>query len=640
MLHRGRTVKEKRGTGGGRQVGARAYHGRMRLARLAPVLLSPAVALAQWPTTSSPNLPIGDFANEQVVNKIAAAADGSCYVGWFDSRNGGYEVRLQRFDAAGVEQWQHGGILVSANPQSTSLVDWDLLADRFGHCVLTFTDTRAGGDLDVYAYRVTPAGTQAWGANGVALSNNADYEANPRVCEAGDGDFVFVWPNSVTRTIQMQRLDLAGAPRFPGDGVAIPGDTGQSPAWARVVAASPLDGSVVVSWVRATAFSAAKHLHTQKFDALGQPLWNGGVRLPVFDQVSLPIAFEPRIQSDGQGGAIYGWHFAVGSAFSARVQRVNAAGVELFPHNGVDVSTNANSKFDPAIVWQPATQDILVAWNERNTGQTTWGISAQKIDALGARQWGATGVTLLPIDTVVKFAPVAARVADGMAVAVLVENLGLLQKSVQLFGVDAAGGQRHPNVVASSFASDKLRLVLATTPSGASLLAWTDNRAGGGDVYGAAVDAAGNLGVTLATTTALGCASPANSLAASGRPALGATIELAVNNPLGSQAAGGTLAFVFLGLGGVPLPCGLPLPGFGMSPGQPGELLIDTTLPYVGLYAGVWTGAGPVLFPYATPSAPSLLGQSLFAQGLMVDLLPAAIVPFALTNGLRLQLGS
>ena len=103
-----------------------------RLARLAPALLSPAVALAQWPTASSPNLPIGDFANEQVVNKIAATADGGCYVGWFDSRNGGYEVRLQRFDAAGVEQWQHGGVLVSANPQSTSLIDWDLLADRFG----------------------------------------------------------------------------------------------------------------------------------------------------------------------------------------------------------------------------------------------------------------------------------------------------------------------------------------------------------------------------------------------------------------------------------------------------------------------------------------------------------------------------
>ncbi|MFN9332204.1 MAG: hypothetical protein ACK6D1_06330, partial [Planctomycetota bacterium] len=219
-----------------------------RSARLAPAVLLAAVASAQWPTTSSPNLPIGDFANEQVVNKVAATPDGGGYVGWFDNRNGGYAVWLQRFDAAGVEQWQHGGILVSNNPQTTSLIDWDLLADRFGHCVRTFTDTRAGGDLDVYDYRVTPAGAQTWGANGVTLSNNPDFDGNPRVCEAGAGDFVFVWSNSTTRKIQIQRRYLAGAPRFPGDGVAIPGDTGQSPAFARPVAASPLDGSVVVSW--------------------------------------------------------------------------------------------------------------------------------------------------------------------------------------------------------------------------------------------------------------------------------------------------------------------------------------------------------------------------------------------------------
>lgn len=612
-----------------------------RSARLAPAVLLAAVASAQWPTTSSPNLPIGDFANEQVVNKVAATADGGCYVGWFDNRNGGYAVWLQRFDAAGVEQWQHGGILVSNNPQSTSLIDWDLLADRFGHCVLTFTDTRAGGDLDVYAYRVTPAGAQAWGANGVTLSNNPDFDGNPRVCEAGDGDFVFVWSNSTTRTIQMQRLDLAGAPRFPGDGVAIPGDTGQSPAFARPVAASPLDGSVVVSWVRATSFSAAKHLHAQKFDALGQPLWNGGVRLPVFDQVSLPIAFDPRIASDGQGGAIFAWHFAVGSAFSARVQRVTAAGSEVFPHNGVDVSTNTNSKFDPAIVWQPATQSIQVAWNERNTAQTTWGIGAQSIDASGARQWGATGVSLLPIDTVTKFAPVAARVGAGMAVAVLVEDLGLLRKSVQLFGVDAAGGPRHAAVVASSFASDKLRLGLAATPSGTSLLAWTDQRTGAADVYGAAVDVAGNLGVTLATATVLGCTSPANSLIASGRPALGATIALGASNTLGSQGAGSTLAFVYLGGGPAPGgPCGLALPGFGMAPGQPGELLLDPGLPNVGLFAGVWTGPGATALPFAAPLQSSLLGLDVFAQGLLVDLAPATSVPFALTNGLRLRLGS
>jgi hypothetical protein len=34
-----------------------------------------------------------------------------------------------------------------------------------------------------------------------------------------------------------QRLDRLGVPRYPGDGIAIPGDAGATPAFARLVAA-------------------------------------------------------------------------------------------------------------------------------------------------------------------------------------------------------------------------------------------------------------------------------------------------------------------------------------------------------------------------------------------------------------------
>src|SRR5436190_23038327 len=98
---------------------------------------------AQWPSGASPNLAVADGPGEQVLPKVAPTSDGGCYLGWFDSRTGSYTVRLQRLDAGGNEQWAHNGIVVSANPQSTSLVDWDLICDRDDHCVLAFTDTRA-----------------------------------------------------------------------------------------------------------------------------------------------------------------------------------------------------------------------------------------------------------------------------------------------------------------------------------------------------------------------------------------------------------------------------------------------------------------------------------------------------------------
>lgn len=603
---------------------------------------------AQWPTSPATNLPIGDAVGEQTLAKLAPTADGGWYLGWFDNRSGSYAVYLQRLDAAGNELWPHGGLLVSGNPQSTSLVDWDLIAAG-GDCVVTFTDTRAGGDLDVYAYRIDPTGAFLWGANGVALSNNGDYEPNPRVVWASDGDCVFVWANTGTATLQMQRLDAAGVPRFPGDGIAIPGDAGAVPAFARI-ALGGSNGEVILSWVRALSFSGNKHVHAQKFDAAGNALWNGGVRLPVFDQASVPIAFEPRLVTDYAGGAWFAWHFAQGQQFFIRTQHVLATGLEAYPHNGVDVSASANSRFDPAIV-ADGLSGLCVVWNERNLAQSSWGIFAQKLDAAGTKQWGANGTTLLPIDTVVKFAPVAAPLGNGVAAAVLVESLGLLQKAVVVFGIDGAGNPRwSPATQASTFASDKLRLGLTTTTSGTSVLAWTDQRSAAADVYAQAVDLSGAVGLPdgLGQLVPYGCTNPAGSLVATadplgnGRPTPGDFVQFDLTNPLGTQPAG-SAGFLVYGTQAAPgYPCGVAVPGFGMAgPGQNGEVLVDLGAPYVATFVSLWGGGGTSVTGFVgIPYDGAVLGLSLFVQGLMVDLQPGAPLVFGLSTGVELRIGS
>ena len=608
---------------------------------LSTILVLPTALAAQWSSNPSQNLSIGDGPGEQVLPKIAATSDGGCYLGWFDSRSGGYAVYLQRLSADGTEQWPHGGLLVSNNPQSTSLVDWDLICDSDDHCVLAFTDTRAGGDLDIYAYRIDAAGTFVWGNNGIALSNNSDYEPNPRICEASDGDFVFAWANTGLRTIQLQRLDRGGTPRFPGDGIATQGDPSSTPAFCEIVAAD--NGSCVISWVRTLSFSGNKHIHVQKFDAAGTALWNGGTRFAAFDQASVPIAHQPRLRADGAGGAVLAWHFAVGQAFSCRVQHLLANGSEAFAHNGIDVSTSAGSKFDPAIVYRAATQETFVAWNERNLAQSQWGLFAQKIDAAGSLAWGNSGVTLLPINTVVKFAPVAAALGDGFAVSVLEESLGLNQKKVLLFGLDATGSPRWtPATDACTFASDKLRLQIATTASGVSLLAWTDHRAGTPDAIAQSVEIDGVPGIHLGTAVPYGCSgNPAGSLTSQGRPAVGTTMMLGITNPVGTQAVGSLPVLALALLPDAAYPCGSSQPGFGMSgPNVPGELLIAPGSAAT-LFGSPWAGPGqPTMFPFSLPLGAWLLGVNVYAQGLLFDPSPSAAVPIGLSSALHLTIGS
>lgn len=216
----------------------------MSLARtLLSLLSTSSLLLAQWPASPATNLPIGSAVGEQTLAKVAVTVDGGCYIGWFDSLSGSYAVYVQRFDPAGNELWTPGGMLVSNHPQSSSLVDWDLIVDSLGGCVLAFTDTRAGGDLDVYAYRLLADGTFLWAANGIALSDNGDYEANPRVVETDDGSFAFAWSNSGTASLQLQRLDAVGIRQFAGDGVIIPGDAGAIPGFVSIV---PATGGAVI----------------------------------------------------------------------------------------------------------------------------------------------------------------------------------------------------------------------------------------------------------------------------------------------------------------------------------------------------------------------------------------------------------
>ena len=457
----------------------------------------PLPAAAQWSSDPLLNLSIADRASEQVVPKIAAAPDGSCYVAWFDHASGNYDVYLQRLDAAGNEQWAHNGIAVSTHPQNSSLVDWDLIADGAGNAVVVFTDARAGSDLDVYAYRVTAGGDMLWGADGIALSANADYEPSPRVTQAGDGDFVVIWPRLPDvgdGAIMMQRLAPDGTLRFAAGGIPVVAEPGEDPAFCDLVPAGA--GDVILAWVRdISTFMSPRHLRAEKFGADGLSVW--GASVSVHDQNSLPIAYQPELLPDGAGGAVLLWHRFLGSSYNSLVQRLDAAGAELWPHGGVEVSTLAGmNHISPSFTHDAATGDTYVFWDERNGSQSQWGVFGQRFDAAGVRLWGDGGLGFLPTDTLYKWAIRTLPAPGGAMVFWIDEPAGYGNDRVRGLRVDAAGSWQWgaAPVDVASLLSGKSRLPVAAGPTGAALLIWEDDRAGSVDVFGQSVNADGSLG--------------------------------------------------------------------------------------------------------------------------------------------------
>ncbi len=451
---------------------------------------------AQWPSNPALNLAVADASGGEVIPLVASHSDGSLWIAWFDGTPSGFQVRLQRLNSAGVELWPHNGLLISAHPQNTALFGWDMIADALGNAVIVFSDTRDGGDLDIHAYKIGPTGAFLWGADGVTLSSNPDFEPNPHVAEASDGDLVFVWqrdPASGDGDVRMQRLAPDGTPRLAAGGLPVVTSAGEDPGFADLVAADA--GNVIVSWLRnIRTFSSPRHVRAQKFSPTGSAVWASAVS--VYDAFSVPIGYAPKVRADGTGGAWLWWHRSDGSLFNSFVQRLTSGGSEVFAHNGVAVSTTPNLyHIDPALAVAPTTGEVIVFYNERNTSQSQWGLNAQKISPTGARLWGEGGITLLPINTTYKSFPRTVGDDDGAMVFLVDQPSG----TDRLIGmrVNANGNSMWGTLpaVISSASSAKSRYPV-TIGAGSAKIAWEDNRAGSTDIYAQNVRRDGTLGLS------------------------------------------------------------------------------------------------------------------------------------------------
>ncbi|MEW6074400.1 MAG: right-handed parallel beta-helix repeat-containing protein [Planctomycetota bacterium] len=126
-----------------------------------------------------------------------------------------------------------------------------------------------------------------------------------------------------------------------------------------------------------------------------------------------------------------------------------------------------------------------------------------------------------------------------------------------------------------------------------------------------------------AETAIYGAGNPAGSMmVVAGRPAIGTSFTLGVDNPLGTQAPGSLGLFLFSTLPDANYPNGTPFPGWGMDGGA-GQILINLTFVdwSISAVAGIWAGAGsPVPYTLPIPDEPAFVGLRLFAQGVILDL--------------------
>ena len=447
-------------------------------------------ASAQWPTDPAAPLVVADRSGPQVQPKIAKTAGGGFYISWFDSSAGGYDVYLQRLDAAGDEMWPHNGVLV-ADRGFSSTQDYGLSVDTSGNALLAFRDDR-GTTTEVTVSKVGPDGTLLWGTGGVQVSSGGFFVAAPRVAGTSDGNVVVAWTSE--SDVKVQKLDPSGMVLW-GAGVTL------SPAAGSYTAAdlhATESGTSILSFTHMTGgFPSPIHLWAQKLAAAdGAFMWGSG-HVQVYDQAggSLQIGNFPPFVPDEAGGAVFAWYTSSPS-LQCRVQRVLANGSEAFAHQGIEVSTNASQiRVSPSAAFNPTTQEVFVAWREQNSNQSQSALYAQKVDASGVRQWTDNGSQLMPM-TADEISDVTTLVHDDGALVSWIHSPSFGNDPVYAVRVDGSGSLVWAPPIAELciLPTQSSRLAGVMGSEGFAAYVWSDGDSGVGDILAANLNGDGTLG--------------------------------------------------------------------------------------------------------------------------------------------------
>ncbi|PCI07489.1 hypothetical protein COB72_10105 [bacterium] len=440
---------------------------------------------AQWLDDSTQHLVTADGLGEQVQPKIAPTADGGCYISWFSSVSG-YDVRLQRLDAAGNEMWAHNGILI-ADRGFSSTQSYDLDVDSSGHAVLVYRDDRFGG-TKISAQRVAPDGTLTWGISGVQFANGIDFVASPDIATTSDGSTVIAWINDAET--HLAKINAAGMITWTS---VLDHPEGLPINLASMHGSD--NGSVIVSWVQFAGFFEPKHLYAQKINSDGSHSWANPVA--VYDGGSLQFGNFPEFTPDESGGAVFSW-YDTANGLNVYVQHLNANGTERYAHNGVAVSTAPRDRVSPIANYDPQTDSVYVAWVELANNQGDQGVYAQRIDSTGVRQWTDSGIEVSPIDSS-SSGSINVQGAGDKMVTLWIENTGgfgqdqVHAHALDLDGTDVwAGG----TVVMASDLGQRSRLTTAMSTNDFIIAGWQIGAFGGADIETHNINPDGSLGAT------------------------------------------------------------------------------------------------------------------------------------------------
>ena len=411
--------------------------------------------------------------------RIIADGTGGAIIVWPDHRAGNDDVYAQRLDADGNRLWGTYGTLVYAEGNDQKNVA--LVSDGAGGAIITWEDYHAPPSSDVFAQRMYANGTRAW-VRPTGICSAPGSQLGLRIIPDGSGGAIIAWSDlrSGSGDIYAQRISAAGSVLWTLNGVGVcTADQNQ----LDVDIVSSGSSGVILAWRDDRSVTKCE-IYAQRLNLAGIPAWAAD-GLPVCTSAGYKDGL--RAVSDGSGGAIAAWaDFRNGSTSDIFAQRISPSGDVLWASAGVPVCTGLNDQN-----WLDIDMDgsggAVLCWMDFRADVppgSNIDLYAQRIDPSGTVLWAEGGLVVCA-NSNKQYWPCLTGDGAGGAIIAWHETVGMFQDNVLAQLVGAQGALLRPGEALSISSAPEIQgwPHIAGDGHGAAFVTWDDTRNGGHDIY-------------------------------------------------------------------------------------------------------------------------------------------------------------
>jgi hypothetical protein len=424
---------------------------------------------------------VSNSVNNQISPMMTTDGSGGAIITWQDKQSGKSEIYAQRMSATGNPMWTANGIPICTQDSSFNPV---IVSDGSGGAIIAWESYRGSTTTDIFAQRVNSSGSIQWTLNGVSVCVVVFNQDTIAMTSDGLGGAILTWQdyrsNNGFADIYAQRLNSSGAGLWTANGVSV---CNQAASQLGPKLINDGSGGAFITWYdnRAGNFD----IYTQRISSGGAPMYTtNGVATCTMATDQL----KPDICSDGAGGVIIVWYdYRSTTDYNIYAQRQGPALATVWAVDGVVMNNNvAYNQIDPKIV-SDGMGGAIISWTDYRTGAGpgTADIYSQRVNSTGAVQWTATGIIICTASgDQIK----SQLVSDGNNGAYIVwedhRNAGNSDIYAQRIASNAAITWSANGFGICTFANDQLNPMIVSNGNLGAMVVWQDYRSGNNfDIY-------------------------------------------------------------------------------------------------------------------------------------------------------------